>query len=144
MRKVLVCLVCIGALALVPATASANTYKLKGEITGVSSSGVTVKVKKTKGRIGRIESLKFQRVPVTCDGGSSGAISATFPQFPVRGKDFTRKTKIQGVGINDGFVKVNGKFRRHGKAVKGFVRFAFKSTGGQGCGTDSVRWKASK
>ena len=41
-----------------------------------------------------------------------------------------------------GYFKATAKFRRGGKAAKGSVRFAFKTTVGTGCGTDSVRWRA--
>ena len=51
---------------------------------------------------------------------------------------------MRGVGIDKGYFKASGKFRRGGKAVKGRVRFAFKTAPGAGCGTDSVRWRAEK
>ena len=36
-----------------------------------------------------------------------------------------------GTGIDHGYFKATGKFRRGGKAVKGNVRFAFKTTHGR-------------
>lgn len=146
MRKLGVCVAVFAAVMLIalPATASAKSYTLKGTVAGVTTAKVTVKVKVKKGgQIARINALEFKQVPVTCADGSSGAISASFPAFPVRGKDFTRRTKITGVGIDEGFVRVAGAFRRGGKTAKGQVRFAFQS-GGAGCGTDDVAWKAVK
>ncbi len=143
MRKAGLCVALACVLAL-PATASANTYKLKGGIVGSPGTGVTAKVKKTSGKVKQIRSLEFKRVPVRCDDGSTGTLNSTFPQFGLNGKDFTRRTRIEGTGIQNGFVRVSGKFRRNGRVVKGFVRFSFKSSAGSGCGTDNVRWKAKK
>ena len=143
MRKagLYVALACVLAL---PATAGANTYKLRGGIVGSPGTGATAQVKKKSGEIKQIRSLEFKRVPVRCEDGSTGTLNATFPQFGVNGKDFTRRTRIQGTGIQNGFVRVSGKFRRNGRVVKGFVRFSFKSSAGSGCGSDTVRWKARK
>ncbi|MQA74448.1 MAG: hypothetical protein GEU88_08950 [Solirubrobacterales bacterium] len=143
MRKIGACAALVAALAL-PATASAEKVKLEGTVTDVPSSKVKVGVKKKHGEIRKITSMKFRKVPVTCSDGSSGAINGNLPLFPVRGNDFTRKAKIRGTGIESGFVKVAGKFRRGGKVVKGTVRFSFKSESGAGCGTDEQAFKATK
>jgi hypothetical protein len=143
MRKIGVCAAVVAALAL-PATASAEKLKLEGKVIGVAESKVAVGVQKRHGEIRRIGSMRFRRVPVTCSDGSQGAIDGNLPSFPVRGKSFTRKATIQGTGIDSGFVKVSGRFRRSGRVVKGSVRFSFKAEGGAGCGTDVRRYKASK
>ena len=143
MRKIAACAAVVAALAL-PATASAEKFKLEGNIIGVDASEVTVGVQKRHGEIRRIGSMKFRRVPVTCSDGSQGAINGNLPSFPVRGKEFTRKATIQGTGIDSGFVRVSGRFRRSGRVLKGSVRFSFKADSGAGCGTDDQRYKASK
>ena len=86
---------------------------------------------------------KFSKVEATCQDGSGGAISGSDPRhFAISGKNFTRKTRVLGTGIKHGYFKATGKFRRGGKAVKGTVRFAFKTTSGVGCGTGKVPWRA--
>ncbi|MGH2800486.1 MAG: hypothetical protein ACRDM0_23040 [Thermoleophilaceae bacterium] len=132
------------ALAL-PATATAGKLKLRGAVTGAQGSSVQVTVTKKGGDIGKITKLKFKRVPLNCQDGQGGAISgSTVRSFGVRGRDFTRKTRISGLGIRKGYFRVAGKFRRGGKVAKGSVRFAIKRTDGVGCGTGDVRWKARK
>jgi hypothetical protein len=129
----------------VPATASAGKIKLQGNVAGTPSSNVQLTVRKDEGDLEKITKLKFQRVPLNCSDGTSGAISGqTVRSFEVRGKDFTRRTRIAGPGISKGFFRVSGKFRRGGRVAKGFVRFAITSTTGAGCGTGNVRWKATK
>jgi hypothetical protein len=144
MRRVAVLTVFMLALAL-PATAAAGKVKLRGAVTGAQGSAVQLTVTKEGGEIRKITKLKFQRVPLNCQDGQGGAISgSTLRSFPVRGKDFTRKTRISGLGIKKGHFRVSGKFRRGGKVAKGSVRFAIKRTDGVGCGTGDVRWKARK
>lgn len=144
MRRVAVLTVFMLVLAL-PATAAAGKVKLRGAVTGAQGSAVQVTVTKKGGEIRKITKLKFQRVPLNCQDGQGGAISgSTLRSFPVRGKDFTRKTRISGLGIKKGHFRVSGKFRRGGKVAKGSVRFAIKRTDGVGCGTGNVRWKARK
>ncbi len=139
--------ICAGLVLVMvfPATALAEQIKLKGEIVGVPTSGVRITITKDDGAIGKISKLSFNRVPLTCSDGSAASVSGSALQaFEVRGKNFTRRTSIAGPGIQNGFFRVSGKFRRGGKTAKGFVRFSLKTTTGAGCGTDNVRWKASK
>jgi hypothetical protein len=144
MRRVAVLAVFVLALAL-PATATAGKVELRGAVTGAQGSSVQVTVTKKGGEIRKITKLKFQRVPLNCQDGQAGAISGrALRSFPVSGKDFTRKTRIEGPGIQKGYFRVSGKFRRGGKVAKGSVRFAVKRTDGVGCGTGDVRWKARK
>ena len=132
-------------LALPAEDAVAGKIKLDGEVTGAEGSRVQITVTKKSGHIGKITKLKFQRVPLNCEDGQAAAISGrTLGSFPVRGKDFTRRTRISGVGIKKGFFRVTGRFRRGGKVAKGGVRFAIKRSDGVGCGTGDLRWKASK
>ena len=125
--------------------AAAGKIKLEGEVAFAEGSKVTLTVTKKSGHIGKITKLKFQRVPLNCEDGQGGAISGrTLGSYAVRGKDFTRRTKISGTGIKNGFFRVAGRFRRGGKVAKGSVRFSIKRTDGVGCGTGDLRWKALK
>ena len=132
-------------LLAVPATAAAGKVRLQGEVAQAPASNVQITVSKKQGNLQAITKLKFARVPLNCDDGTNGAITGQATHsFKVRGKDFTRRTRIEGVGIDKGYFRVSGKFRRGGKVAKGFVRFAIKATTGAGCGTGNVRWKAAK
>ena len=132
-------------LLVMPASASAGKIKLQGTVAGAPASNVQITVTKNHGNLQQITKLKFARVPLNCSDGTAGAITGqSTGSFKVRGKDFTRRTRIEGIGIEKGHFRVSGKFRRGGKVAKGFVRFAIKATSGAGCGTGNVRWKAAK
>ena len=132
------------ALIALPATASAEKIKLSGSVVGVPTSSVKMGVLKKHGDIKAVTQITFARVPVTCADGTGGAIRGELAPFRVRGKDFTRKGPIRGIGINNGFLRVAGKFSRGGKVAKGKVRFSFQNNAGAGCGTDDVSWKATR
>jgi hypothetical protein len=146
MRKV-----SIGAVAALTASAalvlaagaSAETLRLKGQVVGQPRSKAEVTVVRDKhNNLKAIKKLKFTRIAATCSDGTSGAISGADPRpFAIHGKNFTRKTRVLGTGIDHGYFKATGKFRRGGKAAKGTVRFAFKTTAGAGCGTGRVLWR---
>lgn len=145
MRKVgMIAIVALIAGLALAASASAAKLKLRGQIVGQPQSKAQITVIRDRhNNLQAVGRIKFTKVTATCDDGTGGAISGSDPrQFPISGKNFTRKTRVQGVGIDHGYFKATGKFRRGGKAVKGSVRFAFKTTSGAGCGTDSVRWRA--
>jgi hypothetical protein len=144
MRRVAVLAVFALALAL-SATATAGKVQLGGAVSAAPGSKVKLTITKQGGEIRKITKLKFQRVPINCQDGQGGAITGrALRSFPVSGKDFTRKTRIQGVGIQKGYFRVSGKFRRGGKVAKGSVRFAIQRPDGVGCGTGDLRWKAEK
>ena len=135
----------IAVLLVVPAGASAGKLKLQGAVAGAPASKVQLTVTKNHGNLQQITKLKFARVPLNCSDGTSAAITGqSLRSFKVRGKDFTRRNRVEGIGIEKGYFRVSGKFRRGGKVAKGFVRFAIKTTSGTGCGTGNVRWKAVK
>jgi hypothetical protein len=147
MRKVALLATVVFAFVLaLPASSSAGgKLRLEGEVAFAPGSKVKLTVTKKRGHIGKITKLKFQRVPLNCQDGQGGAISGrTLGSFPVRGKDFTRKTRISGTGIKNGFFRVSGRFRHGGKTAKGKVRFSIKRTDGIGCGTGDVFWKVTK
>jgi hypothetical protein len=147
MRKVALLATLVLALALfVPASSSAaGKLKLEGAVAFAQGSKVQLTVTKKSGHIGKITKLKFEGLPLNCQDGQTAAISGrTLRSFPVRGKDFTRRTKISGPGIRNGFFRVTGNFRRGGRVAKGAVRFSIKRTDGVGCGTGDLRWKATK
>jgi hypothetical protein len=143
-RVVAVCVVALIAVA-VPSVASAGKVKLSGGVAGAPASKVQITVTKKHGNLGKITKLKFSRVPITCADGLNTAINGrTVRSFRVSGNKFTKRTRIAGPGIKNGFFRASGKFRRGGKVGKGFVRFSVKRTDGVGCGTDTRRWKAKK
>jgi hypothetical protein len=145
MRRVAALTALAVALALPAAAMGAGKIKLEGGVAGAQASNVQVTVTKKGGEIGKITKLKFQRVPINCQDGQGGAISGrTLGSFQVRGRDFTRRTRISGPGIQNGFFRVSGRFRRGGKVAKGSVRFAIQRPDGIGCGTGDLRWKAVK
>ena len=147
MRKVgtlaVIALVAVASLALA-ASASAEKLRLSGEIVGQPQSKAQITVLRNKHKnLKAVLKVKFTKVEATCEDGSSGTISGSDPRaFRIGGKNFTRKTRVLGTGIDRGYFKATGKFRRGGKAVKGTVRFAFKTTSGVGCGTGRVDWRA--
>ena len=136
-------LVALASLALASG-ASAEKLRLKGEIVGQPQSKAQITVLRNKHKnLKSVLKVKFTKVAAKCQDGSGGTISGSDPrQFPISGKNFTRKTRVLGTGIDHGYFKAAGKFRRGGKAVKGSVRFAFKTTSGVGCGTGKVKWRA--
>lgn len=135
------------ATALIVALAGAGVaeaakIKHRGSIVGVPSAKVKFQVKKDRGELERLVNLRFNRIPITCADGSTGSVSAQLPNFPINGKDFTRKGAIRGPGIQNGTLRAAGRFRAGGKRASGTVRVAFK-TAGVGCGTDDVAWRTS-
>jgi hypothetical protein len=132
-------------MLVLPSGAAAAQLHLRGQVVGQPSSKAQITVVKKHGDLTAISSIKFTRVAVTCSDGTSGAISGSDPRtFKIHGKNFTRKTRVLGVGIDHGYFRATGKFRKGGKAVKGGVRFAFKASSGAGCGTGKLTWRASK
>lgn len=133
----------VAAMALAPA-ASAEKLKLSGQVVGQPQSKAQITVIRDRHRnLQAVRKVQFKKVNALCDDGSSGTISGSDPRkFAVGGKNFTRKTRVLGTGIDHGYFKATGKFRQGGKAVKGNVRFAFKTTTGAGCGTGKLRWRA--
>jgi hypothetical protein len=136
-------LVALASLGLASG-ASAEKLRLKGQIVGQPQSKAQITVLRNRHRnLKGVLKVKFTKVNATCEDGSSGTISGSDPRpFGISGKNFTRKTRVLGTGIDKGYFKATGTFRRGGKAVKGKVRFAFKLTSGVGCGTGNVVWRA--
>ncbi len=129
---------------LVPAAAEANKIKHRGSIQGIPSAKVKFQVKKEGGDLRKVSNMRFNRVPVQCDDGSAGTITAQLPNFGLANKKkFTRKGRIKGPGINNGTLRAFGKLRSGGKKAKGNVRIAFKSDTGAGCGTGALNWMTS-
>jgi hypothetical protein len=144
-RRAVVLVMAAMVMLAVPSVASAGKVKLGGGVAGAPASKVQITVTKKHGNLGKITKLKFNRVPITCADGLNTAINGrTVRSFRVSGNKFTKRTRIAGPGIKNGFFRASGKFRRGGKVAKGFVRFSVKRTDGVGCGTDTQRWKARK
>lgn len=135
--------VAVTALALaIPATADAKKIKHRGSLQGVSSAKVSFAVKKKNGKLVKVSNMRFRNLPVSCDDGASGTISAAIPNFRLRdSKRFTRRGPIRGPGINNGQLKVQGKLMGGGKRAKGTIKITFRSNGGSDCGTGKRRWK---
>ena len=128
-----------------PTAAGAETIKHEGSIEGLPAAKVKFAVKKNDRRLQKVVNLRFDRVPVTCEDGTSGAITAQLPNFSLRGKEkFTRQGPIQGVGISDGVLRAFGTLESNGKKAQGNVRIAFKSSSGSGCGTSVLNWSTKK
>ncbi len=146
MRKAKATMAGIAVLTLaVPASAIAETIKHEGAIEGVPSATVKFAVTKNAGELLEVTNLRFNRVPVTCEDGSGGLVTAQLPTFGLREKTkFTRNGPIQGVGITDGTLRAFGKLRSGGKQAQGTVRIAFKSSAGSGCGTSELNWTTAK
>ncbi|HEX2129581.1 MAG TPA: hypothetical protein VHF58_10240 [Solirubrobacterales bacterium] len=144
MKKAGLCAAAILVSLAVAVPAQADKLKLRGSLIGVPTATVKMGVEKRHGDIKRVTSITFKRVPVNCADGTGGEIQGQLTGFGVRGKDFTRKGPIRGTGINNGFLRVAGKFSRGGKVAKGNVRFSFQNNAGAGCGTDDVNWKARR
>lgn len=143
MRKAGIVVATLVALSL-PASANADKFQLNGQVAGAPAAKVRVGVIKEHGEVKRVTAIRVRRVPVTCEDGTAGALNANINGFKVKGRSFTKRGPLDGVGIRKGFVRVAGKFRRRGKVAKGTVRFAFQKTGGIGCGSGEKRWKAVK
>ena len=84
-----------GLMALaMPTSAGAATIKHEGTIADQAGAQVKFAVKKNDGQLQKVTNLRFNRVPVTCDDGTSGEITAQLPSFglgdkensPVRGR----------------------------------------------------------
>lgn len=127
----------------VPAAAEANKIAHRGSIVGVPSAKVKFKVKKKQGDLRSVSNLRFKQIPVQCDDGASGFITAEIPNFPLSGKKFTRKGPIRGPGVSNGTLRAFGKFRRGGRVARGNVKIAFKASSGVGCGTNRLKWKTT-
>jgi hypothetical protein len=138
-----------GVLALtlalvVSGVALAGKIRHEGSLVGVTGTSVKFAVKKKAGDLVSISNLRFQNIPVTCSDGTGGTISGEMPNFPVRGKEFTRRGPVTGPGINNGRLRVAGRFRRGGRVAEGQVRVSFKAANGAGCGTNDRPWKTTK
>jgi hypothetical protein len=136
----------IALLALAfPTSALAGKVKLNGAVAGSPKSKVTFVVQKKNGNLGKITKMKFTKVNVNCSDGTAGLIGGQSTKaFRVSGNHFTKKSKIFGTGIDKGYFRASGKFRRGGKQLTGKVRFSIRTTSGAGCGTGNVKFAAAK
>ena len=118
--------------------------RLSGGIVGQPRSKAQVTVLRNENKkLKAILDVKFTRITAECDDGTSGTISGQDPRrFGIGGKSFTRKTRVVGTGIDHGYFRATGKFRRGGKAVDGKVTFTFTLNGGAKCDTGQVAWRA--
>lgn len=129
-------------LLAVPATADAKTIKHRGSLQGVKSAKVSFAVKKKKGKLFKVVNMRFKEIPVLCTDGATGTITAEIPNFRLRDrKNFKRRGPIQGVGINNGKLRLKGKLMGGGKRAKGSIEITFRSNAGATCGTGKRRWK---
>ena len=130
-------------LLTMPAVARADKIQHRGGLIGVPGTHVKFAVKTRGGEPRRINNMAFIDVPVTCEGDGGGTIDGFLLSFRVRGHDFTREGKIEGEGIQGGFLRVEGDFSRRGRRASGTVRFSFESAGGT-CATQRVAWRTRK
>lgn len=128
-----------------PTGALAGKVKLKGAVAGQPKSNVTFVVQKHNGNLGKITKMKFTKIGVNCNDGTAGLIGGqTTKPFRVSGNHFTKKTKLFGTGIDKGYFRASGSFRKGGKQVTGKVRFSLKAETGAGCGTGNVKYAAAR
>ena len=67
----------VAVLGLIPAAAAgADTIKHEGSISGRPAAKVKFAVKKDDGQLQKVTNLRFNRVPVTCEDGNTGAVTA--------------------------------------------------------------------
>lgn len=85
--------------------------------------------------------MRFRRVPVSCDDGRSGSISARLPGFRAEAGGFEREGEVRGSGIEDGTLRVSGEVFRAGRRAAGKVRFRFRSRQGADCDSGGDRWE---
>ena len=132
------------ALAL-PGAAEAAKIKHEGKIDGEPGSTVGFAVKKEHGELTRVTAMSFRDVPVTCTGGVGGTVTGLLPGFSINGNDFDREGTLEGRGIEDGELRVDGEFDRGGREASGGVRFSFHSSAtGADCRTGKVAWKTAR
>jgi hypothetical protein len=143
MRRSLAATLALTAVVVVAAPAEAKKITHRGSVVGIPSAKVKFKVQKDDGELERIVNLRFNRVPVTCEDGAGGVITAELPNFGIDGRKFTRKGPVRGVGIENGTLRAFGKLRSNGKRATGNVKIAFRSGSGSGCGTGHLKWKTS-
>lgn len=127
-----------------PAVAQAGKIKHRGTITDVPGTYVKFTVKKKNGELKSITNMSFIDIPVTCNEGSSGPLRLDVSSFPVSGKDFIRKGQFGGPDIEDGLLRLSGRFFKGGKRASGEVRASFQSPSGAACGTDDLAWTTRK
>jgi opacity protein-like surface antigen len=142
MKKFLIVPALVAALAF-PATASATSFDLAGNVN--PSGTVSMTVKKRNGKY-KVTNLAFVEIPITCHG-TKYTSSPTSTSFVYKVND---KNKF-GATLTNGsaFLKVHGKLSHHGKHAEGTVRNygdgVLTNAGTQNnCDTGTLNWSADK
>jgi len=143
-------LVCAGLLAALvfPAATAAGTRSFHGTVDRDGTVAFRAKIKEGKPVKVRgspnLRGFAWGSVPIECDSGSlpRGEVSGHF-RFSIKVKN--RRFHARG---SDGYTtaRVRGKFRKHGRKVRGTLRLKgrFPRFDAWGCDTGRAHWHAHR
>jgi len=140
LKKIATLCAAIGVLAL-PASASAETIKQKGEIVGDSETRVSLKVEVTGLGPVEVADFKAKNVFTRCDKEPSRLDFTALDPIQVKSDD-TFKARLTD---NDGgFLRIAGKVKKGGAAVVGSLKTnEIQSENGSICKTPKQKFKTS-
>jgi hypothetical protein len=140
LKRFLIPLVLVLALAL-PGQALAGTKSFSGAID--PSGTVSFKVKKKHGKK-KVTGLKFNQVPITCDGGASTTGADVGNAGRLKHKKFGFSgSNPSGTATLDAVGKVTGSSASGAVQIQGDVLLSDGSTG-TNCDTGALGWTAAK
>ena len=125
-----------------PAPPQNTTEKSCGKFRGAPRSRVCIRAKYKGGKLEKVKSFRFKRLPVSCGGagGSAQLINGKAGGVGARGKRFnTRRGKILG-RFSGERIYIGGKLLKPKKG-KGIVIAQFRNNNGDLCKSGRSRWK---
>lgn len=129
------------AVLALPATASAETVKHKGEIVGDSETRVSLKVEVNGLGPVSVEDFKARNVFSRCDGDPSRLDFTALSPISIK-SDGTFKERLRD--DNDGVLRIQGKIKDNGDAVVGTLKTnEIQSDDGKICRTPKQKFKTS-
>lgn len=139
--KKFVTLAATAAVLALPASASAETVKQKGEIVDDSETRVSLKVEVNGLGPVSVEDFKARNVFSRCDGEPSRLDFTALSPIPVKG-DGTFKDRLRD--DNDGVLRIEGKIKDGGKAAVGTLKTnEIQSDDGKICRTPKQTFKTA-
>jgi hypothetical protein len=136
---------------LLPATAVAKTYNLKGSVKRDANSSVKVKVKAEAQGAGQfnilIKRLKIRGIDSSCDGEVSGVVKNVFASGPVGTSGaylFDAETLEAGTAAGSTAFGVAGHVSRGGKQVDGDLDLFMSNGDGTFAQCGTVEFSAKK
>jgi hypothetical protein len=95
------------------------------------------------GRIRAVKRFRFNNVPMTCAQGATTVDGGPLRAMRVRNRTFCRKSKSHGGNVT---TRVHGRFIRHGRRAKGFVKVTgdFAGAGLTDCNTGRAKWNVGR